>query len=210
MASKLTLEVAQMFEKYDLHAYEDDIYAVRLLTGKPTESNLAAASRNIENEDIVGSEKTAKSSSWRAYVLPLLLGLIMLSIMIKWMQQDNGVDSINGLEVTEPVASEALAPLSEAEVTQEVAAEDDMAQSNTATKKKTMKKTVVKAKSKPSANNQEKEPTRQLEEAKPGSSKAPPSADSEKSTWDTIKDSVTTGTEQECTQAEVALNQCKK
>lgn len=88
MASKLTLEIAQMFEKYDMHAYEHDIYAVRLLNDKAASIDhaLPMTQKEMNEED---TEPDADDVNWRNYLLPIVLAIIMLFALTKWMNADN-------------------------------------------------------------------------------------------------------------------------
>ncbi|HSR02035.1 MAG TPA: hypothetical protein VLM20_04515, partial [Methylophilaceae bacterium] len=92
MASKLTLEIAQMFEKYDMHAYEHDIYAVRLLNEKAASlDNAEPFAQNIVSED---EEETESNSVNRSnYLLPIILAIIMLFALTKWMTAEKSSDS---------------------------------------------------------------------------------------------------------------------
>ncbi|MFW5432161.1 MAG: hypothetical protein ACKE5M_02885 [Methylophilaceae bacterium] len=216
LASKLTLEIAQMFEKYDMHAYEHDIYAVRLLNEKAAVDATAVPS-NAEN---IEPQAAAVGSTydWRTYALPFLLGLIMLFVLIKWMKHD-AANSVDG-DVAIESSSEALMPLpgaeSEMELSttgesdQEKAMQDELAQPNAAQKKTKTKATAnTKVKSKPSASTSKVQEST-VDDGKPTEPTNSPNKNDDKSTWDTIKESVTTGSDAECSQAAIALNQCVK
>lgn len=218
MASKLTLEIAQMFEKYDMHVYEHDIYAVRLLKDKATVDNyLADVADNTETQEAA----VHSTFDWRVYALPILLGFIMLFVLIKWMKNDEPANVIDQPVVTnsamdEPATLTAEPPLesgvpvdeasSQTGVAQEKTTQDKPAQASAAEKKPT-KKSVVKAKSKPITSKPEQSAVI-VEGTKSAESTTGASVSSEKSGWETFKESIKQGAAKECTQAERALNQC--
>ncbi len=106
MASKLTLEVAQMFEKYDMHAYEHDIYAVRRLNEKSVVENAAAALDHLEKPQ--EEDPVASTFRWQVYFLPALLALIMLIVLFKWMQHDRVESTGNEVSIELPSVEDAV------------------------------------------------------------------------------------------------------
>jgi class 3 adenylate cyclase len=229
MASKLTLEIAQMFEKYDMHAYEHDIYAVRLLNEKATSiDNVMPISNNEATEDEVAPESS--SFNWRNYILPILLAMIMLLALTKWMKADNREESQIEPASTNTLSDQpnAIAPetdtnfdliMDEEADTQETLEEssnkEKVKQANTPVQKNTTKKSAPKkATSAPKTETNTNEKV--VEESKVTESKqevknelpTQTTRDEEKSTWDKFKESVKQGADTECTQAQKALNQC--
>jgi chemotaxis protein histidine kinase CheA len=233
MASKLTLEIAQMFEKYDMHAYEHDIYAVRLLNEKaaPVENVMP-----IPGNAAIEEESAEKSdTNWGVYILPVLLALAMLYALTKWMNAENAEESAIEPALTESmsletaedemavesVLDEALTEEQEAAdqdaTNQEAINEDQADQSNAAakkvtkqketkkkaTEKKAVKKTV--STQKPSAK---KASTHQSTVTPEPAESEPEKPAEEKSGWDKFTESIGQGAETECTQAQKALNQC--
>ncbi len=215
MASKLTLEVAQMFEKYDMHAYEHDIYAVRRLNEKSVVENAAAALDHLERPQ--EEAPIANTFNWQIYFLPTLLALIMIIVLFKWMQHDRTEDIQNGANVQSPVVDVTddtnnfdidmlpdplpeIPPEPETDVTK---IQEAGGQENT---KKAAKKVQQKPVSKPVV--EEETTTVTADQVQEDDAILDSSDDGEKSTWDAIKDSVTSGSEQPCTQAQRAMNQC--
>jgi len=207
MASKLTLEVAQMFEKYDMHAYEDDIYAVRRLNEKSVVENAAAALDHLEKAP--EEPAPARTFNWHLYFLPALLALMMLIVLFKWMKHDQTENLQDTSEVVAPAIEDSVSfdvdtlpdplpeimPESEEETTLTVEAEE---KPKTEKKQKAAKKTPV-------ASNPVVE---EYDEVPVTDTTVETTSEDEKSTWDSIKDSVTSGAEQPCSQAERAMNQC--
>lgn len=218
MASKLTLEIAQMFEKYDMHAYEHDIYAVRRLGEKATADNSAAITGDAEAQE---ESSTKGTINWRAYVLPILLAVAMLFVFTKWMDGES-TDTLEQPTVTVPIVEDAETlvdePANQAEegatqdaVTQEKAvqekADQPTVEKKKTVKKKAKKKAVKKQKQKPSSNSKvEKQPA--SVESVPAEPTAESKPENEKSGWDTFKDNIKQGDEKPCTQAARAMNQC--
>ncbi len=231
MASKLTLEIAQMFEKYDMHAYEHDIYAVRLLNEKATSIDNAASitHKEINQDDIVSD---ANGLNWRNYLLPIVLAMIMLFALIKWMNADNSNEN-----EAQPAAANTLSDQSTPVISDDdtsfdlMTDESDTIESTEATeekntqektdpvkapvKKSTPQKTTTKKitnvpKTEPDSSNSAVEEPK-VTEPKQEVNNVPATQttkESDKSTWDQFKESVKQGGNKECTQAEKALNQC--
>ena len=209
MASKLTLEIAQMFEKYDMHAYEHDIYAVRRLNEKTDTEALTA---NTEHVEAQGAAATKQPFDWRIYALPMLLALIMFFVLIKGMKNDAPEKVTGQPGIEHPVLEESKTLTTEPVPVEEVKV--DTAQENTgqdqpeAAQNKPAEKTKAKpkVKKKTTSKNKVKKATTRTEDKALTEPVAKPK--SKKSTWETIKGSVTSGAEDECTQGEKALNQC--
>lgn len=154
MASKLTLEIAQMFEKYDMHAYEHDIYAVRLLSEKAAsvESVPTIPGEIIAEE--TGEEKSGVN--WGIYILPMLLAIAMLYALTKWMQSEENGDAPIEPALTESMTQEAEpmtdetelvsedALLNQAGIAEDETKEDEVGDSNEPIQKSAKKKAVKK------------------------------------------------------------------
>jgi class 3 adenylate cyclase len=246
MASKLTQEMAQMFEKYDMHAYEHDVYAVRLLKGGAEAEDAA-----ISADTIAPVQAIASNINW-LYVGTGLLTLAAFFALIKLVSAPTEptitiVNPINVLPANvqpaqiQPTAIKPAVeqlPAIEAPATTETDATPDAepvvagkpATANAvdnepkkanASQKQASRIVIVKPKveskteSKPAENKVEK-PAANVNDnkapantaAKPADAKADKNASNEKSGWKTFTDSVKSGTERKCTQAEIALNQC--
>ena len=225
MASKLTLEIAQMFEKYDMHAYEHDIYAVRLLNEKATSVEHSAVIP--EQIDVQENASTMLAFNWSSYILPLLLALAILFAFTKWMQQpadtptitmpptvqetsDNtSVDASQGDTVA---GSDAEAVSAENTLTKQTTTQNQPRQTNAADKTPVKKKASQETTSTSPTKESAKSSTRESVVTKDNSARAESANASnqsgEKSGWQSFKENIKKGAEKECTQAERALNQC--
>jgi class 3 adenylate cyclase len=227
MASKLTLEIAQMFEKYDMHAYEHDIYAVRLLNEKAT-----VVDSSVVIPEQIGldeSSSTKRTFNWSLYALPVLLGLAMLFAFTKWMQHEDSVEETNQPTITMQPSSEDMVPLTEDNATTEATQTRDKAVENTLSKEtasqeqstqtSTAEKVPAKNKVTQKAAATQQKPTASVkssahqavvtdEKAAPVEPASASNQDSNKSGWQTFKESFKQGSTKECTQAERAMNQC--
>lgn len=242
MASKLTQEMAQMFEKYDMHAYEHDVYAVRLLK---VAANVDAATTT--SEATAPAQVIANKINW-LYVGSGLLTIAAFAALIKLVSTPTEPTiTITQPAVIQPakIQPAVIAPMAEEEavvVEQQpattAAAEPDAApvvavkpvqaatkneriKTKTIAKSKFENKVEAKAESKPTESKTESKTEKPVANAK--DEKAPANttaktteaktdknASSEKSGWKTFTDSVKSGTDRKCTQAEIALNQCNK
>ncbi len=107
-ASKLTHEISQMFEKYDMHTLEHDVYAVRLLKDVIIEDAPSIPADIYEQQpSVVGK------INWR-YIASVSLGLLVFFAITKV-----------GLEPSEPIIilDEPVAALTTAEPMMELASE---------------------------------------------------------------------------------------
>lgn len=221
MASKLTLEIAQMFEKYDMHAYEHDIYAVRLLNEKATSIENSA----VIPEQIDVQENTSRilAFNWSSYILPLLLALAILFAFTKWMQQPADTPTITMPPTAEETDDKASADASQSEfeseadstentLTKETTTQNQPKQTNAAdttpVKKKASQETTSTSPTKESVKSSTRESVVTEDNSARAESANASNQSGEKSGWQSFKESVKKGAEKECTQAERALNQC--
>lgn len=227
MASKLTLEIAQMFEKYDMHAYEHDIYAVRLLSEKAT--LLENATIPFEKTDSQENTSAKPAINWSSYILPLLLALAIFYAFTKWIQQPTDSPTITMppiVEEAEPLnegkvssdadTSEVMDESSEKPQPNEVSTQEPPEQVNAAKKASVTKKasqnpatTTATTPAKESTTNSSGETAVSADRTAPAESTSASSQGDKKSGWQTFKESIKKGSERECTQAERALNQCQ-
>ncbi len=114
MASKLTQEMAQMFEKYDMHALEHDVYAVRLLKDKATAVELPASSTGDSVPGIW--QFVASKLNWK-YVAYTFFGLAVLFVMAKQV-----------LTPVEPIITLAQPPVEETPVKPSIKSEAKLAE----------------------------------------------------------------------------------
>lgn len=227
MASKLTLEIAQMFEKYDMHAYEHDIYAVRLLSEKAT--LLENATIPFEKTDSQENTSAKPAINWSSYILPLLLALAIFYAFTKWIQQPTDSPTITMppiVEEAEPLnegkvssdadTSEVMDESSEKPQPNEVSTQEPPEQANVAKKASVTKKasqkpatTTATTPAKESTTNSSGETAVSADRTAPAESTSASGQGDKKSGWQTFKESIKKGSERECTQAERALNQCQ-
>ncbi len=245
MASKLTQEIAQMFEKYEMHAHEHDVYAVRLL-----KEGMADDAAPASADGTVAASSIASSLNWTYVGLGLLslAAFLMLAKLVMnpveptitlvqpeqiqptpapaAIKPEAPVAEVDNQEPTLPAAEETIV---ETKLETKVEPEPAVAASKQVKKptpKPTLKADVEKStadfnKAKPAKTAEEKAPT--TKSGKPSETKsaetkpekettkqAAKEVQKEKSGWQTFKDSVITGADRKCTQAEIALNQCSK
>jgi hypothetical protein len=200
MAAKLTQEIAQMFEKYEMHAHEHDVYAVRLLKEAAAEE-----SPSIPTDSLETGQAIASNINWM-YVgsgLLVLAAFFVLGKLVTTPTEPTITLVQPAVVEKQPAAAEASAkPDAEPIAATEPAIPDEAKKEEPKKAKVAQKKTAQKA----AAEN--KAPANTA--AKPAESKAEKSAAKDKSSWQSFKDSVTSGTERKCTQAEIAMNQCVK
>lgn len=229
MTSKLSQEVSQMFEYHDMHANEQDIYSVRPLKHPATVEESQPIS--INNSQPENKQSIISKINWN-YVPLSLLVFVALFVLAKLVSTPteptitlvqpaltarpaNSVTNLpaksndvfllpnESLEKPSPQVSSGEAKL----------VEKNLAEKNLVQKKVKQKVAQKKARNKSSADTITTPPTNTA--AKPTVSKVEKaaeknkSAEKEKSGWDAFKDSVKQGTDRQCSQAEIAMNQCR-
>lgn len=231
MASKLTQEISTMFEQYDMHAHEQEIYAVQ---HKQSAKSEAAAS--LADEVAAAKSQLGVSNiNWMyaalglfAAVVVFAMGKQMLTPTSPTITMEQPVDApsvgvqpgVNELKPSiEPLPKVESAQTSEStevvESRQSASTKREAPNNTKAVQKKSTQKNVAEAK--PSSSSTEKPATKTSENqttvtapAKSPESKKEAKANHEKSGWDSFRDSVKQGSESKCTQAEIAMNQCIK
>jgi hypothetical protein len=200
MASKLTQEISQMFEKYEMHAHEHDVYAVRLLKEGAASEPLVAADNTVAAQSITGK------INW-TYVALGFLALLAFFVLAKLVAPP--IEP--AITVEQPVVANP-APATEVTVepNQNAAKQDDAKKAKDIQAKDTQKKSKQKAavETEQATSKTEKSSTGSAANSVP--TKTDNSETNEKSGWQSFKDSVTSGADSKCTQAEIALNQCVK
>jgi F0F1-type ATP synthase membrane subunit b/b' len=190
MASKLTQEIAQMFEKYEMHAHEHDVYAVRLLKETvPVEPSAVADGAEV-------GQSITNKINW-SYVALVFLALLAFFALAKLAAPP--IEP--ALTMEQPVVAE---PPAASELT--VESSDNSAKKAKDTPKKAKQKAAEETENVTSNN----EKTRDNSGTKPAESKIEKSDSNDKSGWQSFKESVKQGSERACTQAEIAMNQCAK
>lgn len=212
MASKLTQEMAQMFEKYEMHAHEHDIYAVRLLKGAAVEE---APSIPTDIADVEVGQTFASKINWNYIGLGFLAlaGFFILGKLVSspteptiTMEPPVAVKTPSKPDVTPAVVTKLV---EEAKPTEDEIIENEEKTEEPKVKvvrKQLQKKTTVEEQA--TANKPEKAAISIA--TKPAEPKLEKAATGEKSGWETVKESVTNGSERKCSQAEIAMNQCNR
>lgn len=196
MASKLTQEISQMFEKYEMHAHEHDVYAVRLLKEGAMPDSTVTADNPLPTQWQLMLAKL----NW-TYVGYGLLALAAFFVLAKLAAPTTEPAITPAVSADQPVVTN---PTAATEVT--VEPNQDAAKKANATQKRTKQK--VTSETQQAGSKNEKSATNTA--TKPAESKIEKADTNEKSSWETFKDSVKSGTARECTQAEIAMNQCAK
>lgn len=199
MASKLTQEIAQMFEKYDMHAHDHEVYAVRLLKDKAMIEDLSDPNEKLEMRQPILGGLNLGNINWR-YAVPGVLILLAFFALAKLI--------ITPVEPTITLEQPAVAetdskPASESAATAKPAQADSKAK--VATKKP---KQAVSAETKQPVNETEDKQTASSD-TKAAESKTE-KGNAVESGWQNFKDSIKQGADSKCTQAQIALNQCAK
>ena len=235
MASKVTKDISNMFEQYDMHAHEQEIYAVQLKQPAPNEvlTDLADGATQA-NWQSMASKINLKYAGigLLAFATIFLLGKQLFSPTVPTIVMDPPVVAETPArpkaadapveaptQVAEPV--QVALPEQPAKPTTKLAQETPV--KTKVEQKKVAQNSVVEAKTpttnaeksvetkaeKPAASTVEKH-SHVTAEAKPTESKAEKKTATEKSSWESFKNSVKTGTEHACTQAESAMGQCTR
>ena len=238
MTSKLSQEISQMFEYHDMHANEQDIYAVRVLKGSAAiEESPSVPTDNSQPEKW---QSIISKINW-SYVPLSLLVFVALFVLAKLVstpteptitlvqpaltvpparsvtnlpaKSNNDVLLPNeSLEKPSPQVSPSEAKLGETKLVETKLVEKKIAQKKIK-KKIAQKKARQKSAAETQTRTKTETPTNTA--AKPTVSKVEKaaeknkSAEKEKSGWDAFKDSVKQGTDRQCSQAEIAMNQCR-
>ncbi len=183
VTSKLSQEIAQMFEYHDMHAHEHEIYAVRLLKDHAAIEEFPSIS--TDNLQPSKWQLIAGKVNWKYTVISLLV-IVALYVLVKLVSTPS--EPMITLEQPQPPVATQAEPKEMTHV------------KNAASK---AKKSVPKS---GTTNQTETKP--KPDETKQTASK--PDESKDKSIWDKFKDTVKQGTTQhQCTQAEIAMGQCR-
>ena len=208
-----------MFEQYDMHVHEQDIYSVRL----NKESAMTFESDVVPAEELASAnwQSMAGKINWKYAGIGLLAFVVILGLGKQLF-----APSVPMITMDEPVIAQSSSK-SEAKTSAEpVAIVEPLpaTESNSMAKQEPKKKTKV-AQKKPApvveakaTAIQAQEPAAKTHESKASASapvktseaKTENNAAHDKSSWESIKDSVAKGTQHPCSQAETALGQCTK
>lgn len=197
MASKLTQEMAQMFEKYEMHAHEHDVYAVRLLKEVATEEPLIPADHVTPTK----WQSITAQANWTYLALSLLVLAAFFALAKTVVTPVEPIITVEQPVVAEPPAATELT----GEPNPPSVKQKEVEAAKVGQKKSKQDATVKVDETK---NNPEK--SAENTSAKPAESRAEEGDSKVESTWESLKDSVKKGAKRECTQAEIAMNQCAK
>ncbi|HNV88156.1 MAG TPA: adenylate/guanylate cyclase domain-containing protein [Methylotenera sp.] len=213
VASKLSQEISQMFEYNDMHAHEHEVYSVRLLKDQL-----------VEDAPVIIAADDSQSGNWQSIAgkinfkytilgLMVLAGLFVLAKLASTPTEPTIIlenpavaetPASTSSTVTAKPANDGLLPTETLE-TAPPKAEPVKTDTNQKKTNKTVKKTETptKAVTKAEASDDGKDAE------KPAGAKTENKSDKEKSGWQTFTESIKQGSERKCTQAEIALGQCR-
>ena len=224
-----------MFEYHDMHANEQDIYAVRML--KELAATEEPPSIPTDNSQPEKWQSIISKINWN-YVPLSLLVFIALFVLAKLVStpSEPTITLVQPALKKPPASSAANLPAKTDDVfllpneslekpsTQVSSGETKLVEKNLVEKnlvqKKVTQKSVIqkrvtqkKSLNKSAGENKTEIPTNTA--AKPAVSKIDKVAEKDKSAqkdktgWETFKDSVKQGSKRQCSQAEIAMNQCR-
>ena len=228
MTSKLSQEISQMFEYHDMHANEQDIYAVRVLKGSAAiEESPSVPTDNSQPEKW---QSIISKINW-SYVPLSLLVFVALFVLAKLVSTptEPTITLVQPALTVPPARSVTNLPAKsnndvllpneslEKPSPQVSLGETKLVEKNLVQKKVKQKVAQKKARQKSAAETQTRTKTETPTNtaAKPAVSKVDKvaekekSAEKDKSGWETFKDSVKQGADRQCSQAEIAMNQCR-
>ena len=224
MASKVSQDVSNMFEQYDMHAHEQEIYAVLLK---------AAQVEPLANVDASPPQNWLSEINWRyaiagCLVLAVLVGLakqVFAPAVPRITMDAPVVEQATAQQEVKPTAEPTPSPAPVA-----VAAPDEPVSPAIKAEKMPIKPTktvqkkakqVLKGQATASHKEQatethttttatEKSTESKQTENKTAEAKTAKSTSKSGSAWDSFTTSIKTGTERPCSQAETAMGQCTK
>ena len=226
MTSKLSQEISQMFEYHDMHANEQEIYSVRLLKDLATiEESQPISTNNSQPEN---KHSIISKINWN-YVPLSLLVFVALFILAKLVSTPTE-PTITLVQpaltaLTEPPASAVtnlpaksndvfLLPNESLEkASPQVGSDETKLVEKKIVQKKVKQKSAAETKTETKTETETETPTNTVE--KPVASKVDKAAEEDKSAeegksaWEAFKDSVKQGNDRQCSQAEIAMNQCR-
>ena len=224
MTSKLSQEISQMFEYHDMHANEQDIYSVRLL--KDLAGIEESPSIPTDNSQPEKWQSIISKINWNYVPLSLLVfvALFVLAKLVSTPTEPTITLVQPALKmppalIVPPASSATNLPAQSNDVfllpneslekpSPQVRSSETKLVEKKIIQKKVEKKIVQKkSKQKSAADTKTETPTNTA--AKPVVSKVEKGAEKDKSGWESFKDSVKQGADRQCSQAEIAMNQCR-
>ena len=218
MTSKLSQETSQMFEYHDMHANEQDINAVRV----PKDPAALEESPSIptNNSQPEKWQSIISKINWNYVPLSLLI-FVTLFVLAKLVSTptEPTITLVQPALKEPPASSVTYLPAKsdddfllpneslEKPSPQVSSGETKLVEKKIAQKKVKQKVAQKKARNKPADETKTETPTKNA--AKPAVSKVEKGAEKDKSGWEAFKDSVKQGSQRQCSQAEIAMNQCR-
>lgn len=214
VASKLSQEISQMFEYNDMHAHEHDVYSVRMLKEQSAEEesqSILTHSSQSGNWQSIASKINWKYAALSLMVLAAFFVLAKLVLtpveptIILEKPAVAEIPTIPSATLTARPDNDGLLPNETAEIAPSKVESDKantiQKKTNNKTGKKTETPTKVVTKAEESSGGKGAE--------KPVETKVEKRSEKEKSGWQTFTDSIKQGSESKCTQAEIAMGQCR-
>ncbi len=219
VASKLSQEISQMFEYNDMHAHEHDLFSVRLLKDQSVEEESELIPTH--NSQSANWQSIASKINWKYAVLSLMVfaALFVLAKLVVTPVEPTIIlekpavaetPAKPSSTLTAKPVNDGLLPNETVEIApskvESVKADAIQKKTNNKTGKKTETSTKVVTKSEEASGGKGAEkPAEAKAEKRPEKEKL----EKEKSGWQTFTDSVKQGSERKCSQAEIALGQCR-
>ena len=237
MTSKLSQEISQLFEYHDMHANEQDIYSVKPLKEYIEIEEPAPISKHNPQPEKRQSIISVINWSYVPLSVLVLVTLFILvkllstpteptiifaqpalkvppasaAINLPAKSEDKFLLPNESLEKSLPQVNSAENESVEKKLIEKTPVQNKTAQSKQVEKK--FKKKIVqkqaKNKSASEINTQSETENPTNTAAKPVVSKVEKNVEKDKTGWETFKDSVKQGTDRPCSQAEIAMNQCR-
>ncbi|MFM9835955.1 MAG: hypothetical protein ACKVOA_07615, partial [Methylophilaceae bacterium] len=232
IASNLTQEMAKMFEPYDMHAHDEEVYAVRRLADQANIDSGADVAEEIAKHNW---QLTASKIGWKkaaigllAFVAIFVLGKrILMPIepnivmdpptLAEEVKKPEAKSEKQSVQVAAPLKKDNTAVVTVQEEPSKAEEEPVKATQKKVAQKKITQKPAVEPEmaasspTKPEKYSTEmstvvaKEKHQVTAETMSTETKTEKKLNSEKSSWQAFKESVKTGAEHACTQAESAL-----
>ena len=214
VASKLSQEISQMFEYNDMHAHEHEVYSVRILKDQLVEDGPVTIAADDSQPGNWQSIASKINLTYTVLGLMVLAGLFVLAKLASTPTEPTIIlekpavaekPASTPSTMTAKPANDGLLPAETVEIAppkvEPVKANTVEKKTYNKTREKTEAPTKVVTKTETSGDGKDAE--------KPAGTKAENKSDNKKSGWQTFTDSIKQGSERKCTQAEIALGQCR-
>jgi|APFre7841882724_1041349.scaffolds.fasta_scaffold18889_3 class 3 adenylate cyclase len=213
VASKLSKEISEMFEYNDMHAHEHEVYSVRLLKDQSAKEEPVV----ITTDDLQSGngQSIVSQINWKYAALSLMV-IAVFFVLAKLVSTPVDPTIILEKPVVAELPSKPVTTLNTKEddgslpnKTVEAAPPKVEPVKTDTNQKKTNNKTVKKTEAPTKAANKVEKLNRAEGAEKPAETKVEKKPEKEKSGWETFTESIKQGSERKCTQAEIALGQCR-